>query len=290
MWQFQMTRDGCEDYLPWRGGTGVADYLRIGYNCHGCGTDHEDGDICYPVDVDHHDTTCSMHWTACQPGSGPGSNGISKNWGGSGNAGQNDWLAGHVVQCPENTYLSEWRVSRERCIPGHLRIHYRCCERYWGPCRTETTTGSSSEWADGLENHNVQCDARTESLNHFEWTGEAFSYTCCCENSCCQEAFGGGRDSATRPYWPAGKQYPIHPAEPQRPDDGAWTINPPDAPNYSPADSMAGGYARPPSDDPEWLRGELGPAEHDEHGVWKADPMAQLASISEHLDGKHDKK
>ena len=53
---------------------------------------------------------------------------------------------------------------------------------------------------------------------------------------------------------------------------------------------MAGGYARPPSDDPEWLRGELGPAEHDEHGVWKADPMAQLASISEHLDGKHDKK
>jgi hypothetical protein len=30
MWQFLMTRDGCEDYLPWRGGTGVSEYLRIG--------------------------------------------------------------------------------------------------------------------------------------------------------------------------------------------------------------------------------------------------------------------
>ena len=57
------------------------------------------------------------------------------------------YAAGHVVQCPPNTYLSEWRVSRERCVPGHLRIHYRCCERYWGPCRTETTSGSTSDWA-----------------------------------------------------------------------------------------------------------------------------------------------
>ena len=136
----------------------------------------------------------------------------------------------------------------------------------------------------------MQCDPRTESLNHFEWTGSAFSYTCCCENDCCEPAFEGGRDSATRPYWPAGLQYPIHAAEPQRPDDGAWTTNPPDSPTYTQADSATGGFARPPPDDPEWLRGELGPSEHHETGVWKADPMAQLASIAKHLDGKHDEQ
>jgi hypothetical protein len=38
--------------------------------------------------------------------------------------------AGHVVQCPPNSYLSEWRVDRERCIPGHLRIRYRYFWRY----------------------------------------------------------------------------------------------------------------------------------------------------------------
>jgi len=290
MYQFMMTRDGCKDYLPWRGGTGEHEYLRIGYNCHGCDEEHDAGPPCYPITVDHHEKTCSMHWTECKPGSGPGSNGISKNWGGSGDAGSNDWLAGHVVQCPANSYLSEWRVSRERCVSGHLRIHYRCCERYWGPCRTETTSGSTSEWADGLENHNVQCDAQTESLNHFEWTGSAFSYTCCCENACCEPAFGGGRDKATQPYWPAGKQYPIHPAEPQRPDDGAWTTTPPDAPYYTPADSLSGGYARPPPDDSAWLRGELGMDPHDATGVWKGDAMAQLASIAKHFDGKPDQK
>ena len=152
--------------------------------------------------------------------------------------------------------------------------------------------------ADGLESHNVQCDPRTESLNHFEWTGSAFSYTCCCENACCNPAFEGRRDTATRPYWPHGKQYPIGAPAPyngvmQRPDDGAWTTNPPDSPTYTQADSAAGGYARPPPDDPKWLRGQLngypGNGFHAQ-GVWKGDPMAQLASISEHLDGKHDKK
>ena len=136
----------------------------------------------------------------------------------------------------------------------------------------------------------MQCNEQTESLNHFEWTGSSFTYTCCCENNCCHRSFGAGRDTATRPYWPAGLANPIHEPEPQRPDDGAWTNNPPDAPGYSPTDAREGGYARPPPDDPAWMRGALGTSAHHVYGVWKGDPMAQLASVSSHLDGKAGKE
>jgi len=288
LWQFSMTRDGCQDYLPWKGGTGANEYLRIGYQCHGCGDHHCP---CGPPCVNEPNLDprgCTYHWTSCAPGSGPGANRMSKNWGGSGDLGQNDWLAHHVVRCPPNTYLSEWRVSRERCPAGQLRIRYRCCENYWGPCRTLSTTGSTSSWADGLENHNVQCDPRTESLNHFQWTGNNFVYTCCCDNICCMPAFGGGRDKKQEPYWPYGLKNPIHPREPQRPDDGAWTRNPPDSPHYLTHGGDVTKHPRPPPDDPNWMREELGPTEHHEYSIWKSNPIAQLEAISSHLDGKHD--
>ncbi len=126
LWQFEMTRDGCQTHLPWRGGTGWAENLRINFNCHGCDNEHT-GCPGEPSLPDHN--TCSYHWTDCAEGSGPGEDRLGRNWGGSGVLGQNEWLKAHVVQCPPWKYLSEWRVSRERCTAGHLRIHYRCCEK-----------------------------------------------------------------------------------------------------------------------------------------------------------------
>lgn len=227
---------------------------------------------------------------------------MGRNWGGSGELGQNEWLSAHVVQCPEWKYLSEWRVSRERCQSGHLRIHYRCCEQYWGPCRTASTTGSNAEFADGFEGHNVQCDGARESLTHFQWTGSNFQYTCCCENNCCDEAFGGGRGRSKAPYWPYGYRKPLHPAEDE-------TQLEPLQPHSGQEGQVVLGTdeARPPVDSPGWFRprqdtvvhGGGVPGQGDEaeeqgwdgHGiVWKGDPLDQLRYLSEHLDGKPGKK
>lgn len=50
---------------------------------------------------------------------------MGRNWGGSGELGQNEWLSAHVVQCPEWKYLSEWRVSRERCqVKVNLAVNF----------------------------------------------------------------------------------------------------------------------------------------------------------------------
>jgi hypothetical protein len=86
---------------------------------------------------------------------------------------------------PQSSLIVLGRACRARA-----RAHTHLCARTRARSLSLTLDAFPSALADGLENHNVQCDAETESLNHFEWTGSAFSYTCCCENNCCQPAFG----------------------------------------------------------------------------------------------------